>query len=208
MVDVFDSSCFAIFPSLPAPSGTGIAIQGDARLVRFSRHGRRCRMKTPHKPLYALTAADLMSREVLTIPQGMSLQAAARMLGQDHISGAPVVDEDGRCAGVLSATDFVRWAEAGGKTEFVPSVVEAVFSSDWEVVNVEYLPREEVRWYMSPEPVTAAPTMRLTELARMMLDAHIHRIIVVDAGRRPIGVVSSTDVLAAVAYAEETPEEE
>ncbi len=35
----------------------------------------------------------------------------------------------------------------------------------------------------------------------MMLDAHIHRIIVVDAGRRPVGVLSTTDVLAAVANA-------
>jgi CBS-domain-containing membrane protein len=164
-------------------------------------------MNLTRKCLFALTAADVMSREVLTIPQGMSLQSAARMLAQDHISGAPVVDEDGRCIGVLSATDFVHWAEHGGKTDLVPSAVEAVVSCDWEVVNVEYLPREEVRWYMSPDPVTAATATRLTDLARMMLDAHIHRIIVVDAGRRPIGVVSSTDVLAAVAYAESMHEE-
>jgi CBS domain-containing protein len=34
----------------------------------------------------------------------------------------------------------------------------------------------------------------------MMLDAHIHRVVVVDKERRPLGVVSSTDVLAAVNY--------
>jgi CBS domain-containing protein len=164
-------------------------------------------MKAKRKALSALTAADVMSPEVRVIPQGMSLQTAARMLGRDHISGAPVVDEDGRCIGVLSATDFVRWAEHGGKVTFIPSSVEAIFSSEWEVVNVEYLPRDEVQSYMSTDPVTATPTTRLTDLARMMLDAHIHRIIVVDADRRPIGVVSSTDVLAAVAYAKPVPEE-
>jgi CBS domain-containing protein len=164
-------------------------------------------MKAPRKCLFALTAADVMSREVLAIPQDMSLQAAARMLDQDHISGAPVVDDDGRCVGVLSAADFVRWADHGGKRELASSAAEAVIACDWEVVNVEYLPRDEVHRYMSPDPVTAAPVTRLTDLARMMLDAHIHRIIVVDAGRRPMGVVSSTDVLAAVAYAEPTPEE-
>jgi CBS-domain-containing membrane protein len=36
-----------------------------------------------------------------------------------------------------------------------------------------------------------------------MIDGHIHRIIVVDEERRPIGVVASTDLLAAVAYAED-----
>jgi CBS domain-containing protein len=53
---------------------------------------------------------------------------------------------------------------------------------------------------MTPDPVTAQPATSIRVLARMMIDAHIHRIIVVDEGRRPIGVVSSTDVLAALAY--------
>jgi CBS-domain-containing membrane protein len=36
-----------------------------------------------------------------------------------------------------------------------------------------------------------------------MLDAHIHRVVVVDAGsQRPIGIVSSTDMLAAITRAE------
>jgi CBS-domain-containing membrane protein len=34
-----------------------------------------------------------------------------------------------------------------------------------------------------------------------MVDAHIHRLIVAGAHRRPIGIVSSTDLLAAVACA-------
>jgi CBS domain-containing protein len=32
------------------------------------------------------------------------------------------------------------------------------------------------------------------------MDAHIHRVVIVDGNFRPVGVVSSTDVLAAVAY--------
>jgi CBS domain-containing protein len=46
-----------------------------------------------------------------------------------------------------------------------------------------------------------APPMLVVEveLARAMLDAHIHRVIVVDELQRPIGIVSTTDILAAVA---------
>jgi hypothetical protein len=36
----------------------------------------------------------------------------------------------------------------------------------------------------------------------MMVDAHIHRVIVVNVNNEPIGIVSSMDVLAAVARAE------
>src|SRR5262245_55009740 len=74
-------------------------------------HSRRRVMKTASKPLLALTARDLMTTDVVSVPQEMSLQGAARLLSRASISGAPVVDADGRCVGVLSATDFMVWAE-------------------------------------------------------------------------------------------------
>ena len=44
----------------------------------------------------------------------------------------------------------------------------------------------------------------IRELAHRMLDAHIHRIVIVDEHGHPVGIVSSTDVLAAVARLGET----
>ncbi|HEY8505600.1 MAG TPA: CBS domain-containing protein, partial [Gemmataceae bacterium] len=72
--------------------------------------------------------------------------------------------------------------------------------TDWQIVELESLPADEVRQFMTPDPVTVAPDTPIREVARMMIDAHIHRVIVVDAEQRPLGVVSATDVLAAVAY--------
>lgn len=76
--------------------------------------------------------------------------------------------------------------------------------SDWQQVT-EKLPLGTVRRYMTADVVSAAPQTPLPELARMMIDAHIHRVIVVDAERKPVGVVSSTDLLAAMAYAGDGP---
>ena len=70
---------------------------------------------------------------------------------------------------------------------------------DWQIVEVEKLPSDEVRQFMTPDPVTVRPETSIRTLARMMIDAHIHRVIVVDNERRPIGIVSSTDLLAALA---------
>jgi CBS-domain-containing membrane protein len=36
-----------------------------------------------------------------------------------------------------------------------------------------------------------------------MLDAHIHRVVVVDDFGRPVGIISGTDLLAAIARLEE-----
>lgn len=153
------------------------------------------------KPFLALTAADLMTPEVVMIPKEMSLRAAAHMLAQNQITGAPVVDALGRCVGVISATDFMRWAEMDKPTTPEP---RAAFDccSEWQVMDLEEIPTDEVARYMTHDPVTVAPVTPIGQLARRMLDAHIHRVVVVDRQNQPVGVVSSTDILAAVAYAE------
>jgi CBS domain-containing protein len=153
------------------------------------------------KPLFRLTAGELMSPATARVPAGMSLRGAARLLAQAGVSGAPVVDADGRCVGVISATDFLRWAGKGKEADRPwPAVEDAVCG--WEVVAADGLPAGTVGRHMTADPVTVNVTVPLGELARMMLDAHIHRVIVVDRDRRPVGVVSSTDILAAVARAD------
>jgi CBS domain-containing protein len=155
------------------------------------------------KPFLKLTANDLMSRDVLLIPQETSLRAAAHMLAHAKVSGAPVVDAQGRCIGVLSATDFMRWAEEMPRIpEEIP--VDPEYCADWQMLDVNALPDGSVRTFMTSDPVMVSPMATIQELSRLMLDAHIHRVVVVDPRNRPIGIVSSTDILAAVAYASET----
>ena len=117
------------------------------------------------------------------------------------ISGAPVVDHTGRCVGVLSTTDFVEWAGRGGGTQQGRGDA-SVGACEWEIITTNAPPEEQVRDWMTPDPVTAPPTASLNELARSMVDAHVHRVIVAEEDGRPIGIVSSTDILAAVAYAD------
>ncbi len=154
-------------------------------------------MITAAKPLAELTAADLMSRDLLAIPRHLSLRAAAQLLSQGRVGGAPVIDDHGRCVGVLSATDFLHRA----KDESGPpsSRSSGCVCADWQMVDLDLLPPNAVAGYMTPDPVTAATTTGIRELARRMLDAHIHRIVIVDENDQPVGIVSSTDILAAVA---------
>lgn len=148
------------------------------------------------KPFLALTANDLMSREVEAVPRAMSLRAAAHLLSQARISGAPVVDAEGKCVGVLSATDFVHWAE---DQEYVTAASPGCVHSAWQSLDYDTLPTEEVGAYMTADPIVVPPHTKVSDLAQMMIDAHIHRIIVVDQRQRPVGIVSATDIVAAVA---------
>jgi CBS domain-containing protein len=64
------------------------------------------------------------------------------------------------------------------------------------------LPRSAVRRYMTTDVVTVRPEAPLPELAQTMVDACIHRVIVVDEQRKPIGIFTSMDILSAVARAD------
>jgi CBS-domain-containing membrane protein len=151
------------------------------------------------KPILELTAEDLMSRDVVTISWDLSLRAAAHELARAHISGAPVTDDHGRCVGVLSASDLVRWLDRGERAMRPNGPGGPAFDCDWAVIDLQGLPADAVHRYMTTDVVKATPETPVTTLARWMVDAHIHRVVVTDERDRPIGVVSSTDILAAVA---------
>ncbi len=158
-------------------------------------------MITATKPLLELTARDLMTSPVTTIPQEMPLRDAARLFCSAHISGAPVVDAEGRCVGVLSSSDFVSWA-AEGKNEIGGGEQVTCFLAPWgEVVDIEEKPDMEISHYMTVRPITANPRTSLGEMAQQMVDAHIHRILVVVEDEQPLGIVTTTDILAAISQA-------
>lgn len=156
------------------------------------------------KPLMALCAADIMSRNVVMIPREMSLQGAARMLERAGVTGAPVVDSNGRCIGVLSATDFMHWMRSDHQRA-ISRDIDGNHYKPWQIPESDNELTGLVEACMTKDPVLALGNVKIGELAAMMMDAHIHRIIVVDAvSQRPIGVVSSMDILAAVARANRT----
>jgi CBS domain-containing protein len=146
-----------------------------------------------------MTAADLMSAPVTSIPHDMLLRDAGHLLMKSNISGAPVVDAEGNCVGILSSSDFVGWAEAGGEMEDKSKAVS--FIAPWgEIINLDACEGCVVSRFMTRGPVTVTPATSIGEIAQKMIDAHIHRVLVAD-NNRPCGIVSSTDIIAAIANA-------
>ena len=152
----------------------------------------------------SLSAVDIMSRDVVMIPRAMSLQGAARSLARAKVSGAPVVDDYGCCIGVISTTDFMHSVEHDHDSNNKTRVSSKPLMQSWQIPENSIQPCC-VEDCMTKDPMLVPPSTRIGELARMMMDAHIHRLIVVDAAQRPIGIVSSIDILAALARVDQTP---
>lgn len=54
-----------------------------------------------------LTASQIMTTDVMTLTPNILVENAARVMFENSISGMPVVDEDGRLAGVVSEFDII-----------------------------------------------------------------------------------------------------
>ena len=55
-----------------------------------------------------LTAADCMSVAVVTTPAGADVSEAARLMKENAVGRVVVVDDEGRCAGIVTQCDLER----------------------------------------------------------------------------------------------------
>ena len=58
------------------------------------------------------TVREIMQTELVTVVPDMSVYDLSKLLTEENVSGAPVVDLDGEVLGVVSMTDVVRLAAA------------------------------------------------------------------------------------------------
>jgi CIC family chloride channel protein len=129
-----------------------------------------------------MRVAELMQRSVKTVGSDASVAEAIVSLADAHISGMPVVDGAGKVIGVLSTTDVLA-------TE-----AEAEDSATRQTL----FENTAVREIMTPRPFTIAPGEDIREAARQMLYADVHRLFVAE-GDKVVGIISTTDIVRAVA---------
>ena len=129
-----------------------------------------------------MRVAELMQRKVKTVGAESTVADAIMSLADAHISGMPVVDGTGKVIGIVSSTDLLT-AEAEADD---PAARQALFEST------------PVRDIMTPRPYTITPDEDVREAACQMLYADVHRLFVAE-GDRIVGIVTTTDIVRAVA---------
>lgn len=170
-------------------------------------------MKSTSKPtrrIPTLTARDIMSADVVTVVPSLSLRAAAGVLRDHAITGAAVVNDTGMLIGVVSETDLVdREAQPRVRSFVVKesrtrSRAHPRPAKTCEVLQAVEEPMDSgtVGDVFSPYVITATPDASVADLAALMVRHRVHRLFIV-AGQALAGVVSSMDVMKAVALVEQ-----
>lgn len=58
------------------------------------------------------TVAEVMTQDSITVKAETPLREAIKIISEKHISGLPVVDDDGKLIGIISETDLM-WQQTG-----------------------------------------------------------------------------------------------
>ena len=152
--------------------------------------------------MLTLRAGDIMNRHVVKLSMQESMAEAADKLLQHEISGAPVVDDQGHCIGILSAGDFVRSADASFDGRAPRAYARDATQRDGGTPRpAEAQDADLVAAHVSSAVQAVSEETSLAQVARTMCGGHVHRLPVLDNDGRPVGMISSLDLVAAVLHA-------
>lgn len=147
---------------------------------------------------------EIMTEKVITLRPDMGIVDAARVLMDNHINGAPVLEEDGRIVGILCRDDLISQQKKLPLPSYfivLDGIIPLISPAHIEK-EVDKIAATNVAHAMSARPVTVSPDALIEEVASLMVDRKIHTIPVVDAQGRLVGIVGKEDVLKTIVPAD------
>ncbi len=126
-----------------------------------------------------MEARDIMTKEVITLAPDLRVEEARDILLRYRIHGAPVAMPDGQLVGMIS---FMDLAKRAGEDATVQEV-------------------------MTADPIVASEDTGIDEVARLMLNQMVRRVVIVRGGK-VVGIVSASDVMQLFLNLHEKPRRE
>lgn len=183
----------------------------------------KARAEKEAAPAAGLTVRDILWPQVVSVAPDDTVRDLVAVLAREGVSGVPVLERNGRVAGVVSATDVVRlaaravevpaghpsWEQSVLPEEADDDAVAAYLAARGVPVAFTDLdagppdPEDDryeayaVRDVMTPVAFSVSPDDSVAELARFLLRGRIHRALVIEDGRL-LGIVTPFDILRAL----------
>jgi len=137
-----------------------------------------------------------MSAEVVSVRTEDVIHDALNLMLENRVSALPVVDQDGKCVGILSTSDLMNLTH--DLEEDVEQLGEAdLVAQRWilEKFSEDGRAERQVTEYMSESVTVATADALLSSAAQEMLKAQVHRLPLVDEAGLLIGILSTMDVV-------------
>lgn len=128
---------------------------------------------------------DVMTRDVVTLPENASSADVAAVMTERGVSGVPIVDRYDTVVGVVTWTDILQGIDFGAQERGQRQNRHVTWRrAEHTAVEV-----------MTAAPVTIAPDASLAAAARTMHRQNLSRLLVVDSRHRLLGIVTRRDLL-------------
>jgi len=147
--------------------------------------------------LRAHCAADLMTPDPIRVRADDSLRESVNLLVDKGLHAVPVIDEEGRAVGVLTAADVMaRHPDDPMVSDYYQqswtSLPEEEMRHGFQVEDAD---RTLVRERMNPVVYAVPPSATPERVLGDLLELKVHQLFVVNATGDLVGVISTLDVL-------------
>lgn len=166
-------------------------LRGQSRTAHRSGVACNCRESTRGLSVDGVKVTEIMSRPVISVTPDTGIKAAARLLVERDISALPVVDAHGGLVGIVSEADLIPLQTRPDPRSHAMPLPPSAGST-----------AHTVREVMTRNVLVLSADSEVSQAARMMLDANIKRVPIVQ-GRRVIGIVSRRDLIKVIARRDE-----
>jgi CBS domain-containing protein len=148
------------------------------------------------------TAAEIMDANVPTVSPDADARAAIELLARTDLGAIPVVDEEHRVVGIVSASDLILSDEESDLhlPHYLNIMGGVVFIGSMkgfeERLNKAFATK--VSELMTADPIVAQSDEGADAVAKTIADKHHNHLPVVDGEGRLAGLVTRADALAAL----------
>lgn len=163
-------------------------IDKDLEIERTSRYGRERIRQAYDEGRQAgsykeLTAEQLMSSPVVTLPIDTSIEEAGRFIRQHRFRHVPIVDEQGQLQGIISDRDLLELLE----------FQQTRRTAQREAMTVSTIMKERV--------LTATVDTVISQIAAVFFQQRVGAMPIMSEDKL-VGMITRSDILGAVVYSQ------
>ena len=153
-----------------------------------------------------LTAATIMQRDMITATPDDTLRDALALMTENHVTGLPVMDNNSRCIGLITASDILNYeqehaadSDTNRTAQFFDPETQQWVSVPVSAFGLEEFAEVRVSEVMSRDLIWVDRETSLKDVAQRMLDERVHRVLVMDTKSNLFGIISAYDFVRVIA---------
>ncbi len=154
---------------------------------------------------------DAMNKNVITLSPNLTIKEAYETFVKNNISGAPVVDSQGKLLGILTIKDILKVIK--NRMEDIGIFIYPTPFDFMETLPIE-IPEENRSTFESIANIKVGeimerkvhyinPNADIYEALELLIKKDVSRLPVVDENKRVVGIVTRSDLLKAIAESNE-----